>query len=168
MTSTSNDWMRDLEIGKEGEKIVRNYLEDNNSSVNLEYSTRGSKSHDLEFHNYDENDVNHKNFKEKYGLLYEVKRDKRADETGNFYYEIMSNVRCDNIGCMISTKSDTLFIVKEKTIMVLNILKLKNWVDENKSNFKIAGSRKNLDVRGMLLPLKDLRLSPAFIEEIEY
>lgn len=89
-------------------------------------------------------------------LKIEVKTDMQAHKTGNIVYEFISSSRLNTLGCFEKTKSDFIFyyLFKSGHLYLINTPKLKEYVSENKDDFRIV--RVGDDAKGYLLPITDL------------
>ena len=189
MTSTYNRLIQDLRLGREeGEDQVQSFFYDNfgitTSNVGPE-----QKGWDLEVTGFDGSKVGAgkdtyspekmlEKFKKKFGATFEVKRDKTSDTTGNIYWECWSNFRIKNAGCMLECKADTIVFVRKKEFIFLSRAILLSWIFDNlfmrtdladrwmKTTFKtgkkrMMSAKNNSDVLGILIPVDDVRASPA-------
>lgn len=188
MTSTSKDLIRDFKIGRAGEDIVQKFFLEKEGVITRNVGEE-RLGWDLQIERVDAeqlgiNEVTFseekflKRFTKRYGKTFECKRDKTSDRTGNFFWEVWSNYRVKNAGCMFDCKADTLVIVRGAELLFFDRPKLSSWVfDEiflqtelydtwqkktlrtNKN--KLMCAKNNIDVRGILLPIKDMKTSPA-------
>ncbi len=187
MTSTFNQLQKDLVRGKEGEDIVQEFLE---KKFNIVAENYGGKN---PFWDLDARDMFNALLKakkdtsiyKKYGVTYEVKTDDTSIRTGNFYFEVWSNQKCLNPGCITACKADTIVIVSGKKLYFLNRALFYTWVFENlymntklastwREKTKAAGrgvfasAGKNSDVLGILIPLEHIKESYCCIGIFEY
>ena len=116
-----------------------------------------------------------KKFLNKFGKTFEIKRDKTSDRTGNFFFEVWSNISVHNPGCVNRSKADVVVLVRKKEFIFVNRGYLVSWVMENlyrgselckKWKRKTCGkvkdptfknSRVSPDVRGILVPMSDIK-----------
>lgn len=186
MTSTVTQVFKDFEVGRvEGEEPVRQLLY---SKFGIVCDNVGKQrlGWDLQVASYDKNVLKMKtdleaekalkSFKKKFGTTIEVKRDKTSDRTGNVYWEVWSNKRVTNAGCMLECKADTIVFVRKQEFIFLHRAKLLSWLfesfflrneDSDKcraktmrgSSNKMIAARNNKDVQGILIPVDLLKKS---------
>jgi hypothetical protein len=191
LTSTYDQLVKDFRLGLvEGEQIVQGFLLE---KYGIKTDNIGGKKlgWDLEVVGVDGSFIglDDKTFDEKYfydkfvnkfGKRLEVKRDLTSDRTQNIYFECWSNVRVRNPGCMVACKADTLIFVRKQEFIFLNHASFLAWMFENlfmrtelsdhwrKATFRggkeqMMSAKNNIDVRGILIPVDDMRTSPACI-----
>lgn len=96
------NFTKDLEIGKNGEEETLKIL-NNLPKINTILDVRNDKLfQDLDI------DFLIKDIKNNI-LKIEVKTDTQADYTNNLFYETISNIKYNTIGCFKKTKSDIIF-----------------------------------------------------------
>jgi hypothetical protein len=186
MSSNYGQLLKDLQIGfEEGEKPVQEFIK---STFGMLTDNVGSNTAgwDLEVGGVDEDflagckkpinpQILEKKFKNRYGSTIEVKRDKTSDRTGNFFYEVWSNQKANNPGCMAVSKADTLVIVRSTEFLFINRSYFISWVVYNlyhdtslsrKWKRSTCGETRNPEmkstfvspnVRGILIPIVDIK-----------
>ena len=135
---------RDLKDGERAEEWVRDAL----FLDNLSLATKGKY--------YDMISDNEK---------IEVKYDMVAARTGNFFFEVISNIHVGNLGACLYSKADILCLVldtkeeKKKEMLFISFEKLrfiamKRMVEKSDA---IRNVRGNEACYGILIPIKDIR-----------
>jgi hypothetical protein len=189
MSSSYGQLLKDLQIGmEEGEKPVKEFLR---SKFGIKTRNVGKKKvgWDLEVCGVDEKYLEkskskaaikklEKNFINKYGTTFEIKRDKASDRTNNFFYEVWSSSKVVNSGCMATTKADIIVIVRNKEFIFLNRGIFISWLVENlflntelgigwrkntdkkSAKPKMKTGKRNRDVSGILIPIEDIKKCP--------
>ena len=184
MSSNYGQLLKDLQVGfEEGEQPVKVFIKEH-----FGVTTRNvGKNHvgwDLEVVGLDKgflegtkkNPVTiKKDFINKYGKTFEVKRDKTSDRTGNFFFEVWSNINIHNSGCLQSSKADVVVIVRKKEFIFIDRGYLLSWIIYNLYHdspmcklWKRKTCRKVKDVemknsfvsphvRGVLIPIEDIK-----------
>lgn len=125
------NFTKDLEIGKNGEEETLKIL-NNLPKINTILDVRNDKLfQDLDI------DFLIKDIKNNI-LKIEVKTDTQADYTNNLFYETISNIKYNTIGCFKKTKSDIIFyyIANGNKMYRLDTKKLQNFVKNNKFKLK--------------------------------
>jgi hypothetical protein len=189
VTSTYKDLIRDFSRGKkDGEDVVQLFfLEEfgietyNVGELQIGYDIEvigmAGKGIGIENATFSEDKLLSK-FIKKFGRTFEIKRDFTSDKTGNLYWECWSNKRVENPGCQLSCKADTIIYVRKKEFIFLRRDKFLSWFFENiflntdlaenwrkktsrGKTLKMMAARSNPDVRGILLPVEDIKDSVA-------
>lgn len=145
-----SNFLNDLNTGEIGEEKVYEYLSLNKSVKRIE-DVRKDKDYqciDVDFVCYDENNKK---------CLIEVKTDRKAHNTGNIVYEIISNKYYNTVGCFEKTKADKIFyyLLNTDELYIINVKKLRIYVNKkykNKNKERIMGDC----AIGYLIPIKDL------------
>lgn len=184
-SSSYGQLLKDLQVGfEEGEKPVHEFLRE---SFGILTTNVGEKklSWDLEVVGLDEDFIKKskikdtdkylKRFINKYGKTFEIKRDKASDRTGNFFYEVWSNISVHNPGCINSSAADTVVIVRNKEFIFINRGYFISWAMYNLyhnspvckkwkkktcrrvQKVKMKSSHVSPDVRGILIPMEDIK-----------
>lgn len=188
MSSHYGQLLKDLQTGYgEGEQAVQDFLRTNFGIL----SSNVGEQHvgwDLEVVGVDEgfllsrSSINTdavvimKKFISKFGKTLEVKRDRVSDRTGNFFYEVWSNMRVHNPGCISTSKADTIVIVRNDEFIFVNRSFFISWIVYNLYmdtdvaqawRKKTRGKRKKSPdmrnspvsphVRGVLIPIEDIK-----------
>lgn len=187
MTSSRKQLLHDLEFGKvEGEEPVRRLLLDTFGAVCENVGDR-RLGWDLQISGFDGSKLGlsdaeerkvFANFTKRFGSTIEVKRDKTSDRTGNLYWEVWSNKRLFNAGCIFESKADTIVYVRKTEFVFLNRAKLLSWFFESTflrdeasevcrsktfrgNRERLMTAANNRDVEGILLPVELVKDSPA-------
>jgi len=187
LTSTRSQLLHDLKLGKlEGEEPVRALLLDTFGAI-CENVGDQRLGWDLEVTEFDGSKLGltdkaaskvFADFTKRFGRTIEVKRDKTSDRTGNLYWEVWSNKRLTNAGCIFESKADTIVYVRKAEFVFLNRAKLLSWFFEStflrtevsdvcrsktfrSSRERLMSASNNRDVEGILLPVELVKDSPA-------
>ena len=189
MTSTYKQLIKDFDRGrKDGEDVVQKFLLEefgietrNIGELQLGYDLEVvglvGDNIDIEKATFSEDKLVAK-FIKKFGRTFEVKRDFTSDKTGNLYWECWSNKKAGVPGCQLSCISDTVIYVRKKEFIFLRRDKFLSWFFENiflntdlaenwrkktsrGKKLKMMAARNNYDVRGILLPVDDIKDSVA-------
>jgi hypothetical protein len=188
MSSHYGQLLKDLQTGYgEGEQIVQDFLRKN---FGILTSNVGDQhvGWDLEVVSVDDEFLSKspiklnssavmKKFISKFGRTIEVKRDRVSDRTGNFFYEVWSNMRVHNPGCISTSKADTIVIVRNDEFIFVNRSFFISWVVYNlymdtdiaqawrkktrgkkKNNSGMRNSPVSPHVRGVLIPIEDIKI----------
>lgn len=187
MSSHYGQLLKDLQMGYgEGEQMVQDFLRDSFGIL----TTNVGEQHvgwDLEVVAVDGDFLSKsptkvdsssvmKRFVSKFGKTIEVKRDRVSDRTGNFFYEVWSNMRVHNPGCISTSKADTIVIVRNDEFIFVNRSFFISWVVYNlymdtdvaqawrkktrgkkKNNSDMRNSPISPHVRGVLIPIEDIK-----------
>lgn len=138
----------DNAIGKRGEKIFSRYLD----MLGLEYKdvsdVTSYQKQDIDFV------VMSKTGKE---WTVEVKNDTRIAQTGNIFFETISNVHYSSNGCFNKTTADAMVIVSEseKKLYIMTTKSLKTFVEDNKDHLKFR-TTPGSNSAGFLVPVSAL------------
>ncbi|MCK5021361.1 MAG: hypothetical protein KAS32_30395 [Candidatus Peribacteraceae bacterium] len=185
MASSYGQVLKDLQVGlEEGEKPVQVFLREH---FGIKTRNIGNKrvEWDLEFAGVDSTYLKkfprknktqvQKKFLNKYGRTFEIKRDKTSDRTGNFFFEVWSNIRVENPGCLNRSKADVVVIVRKKEFIFINRGYLISWIIDNLycdtelnkkwkkktcrriKNPEMKSSYVSPQVRGILIPIEDIK-----------
>lgn len=184
MSSNYGQLLKDLQVGfEEGEEPVKAFLKQH-----FGITTRNvGKQHigwDLEVVGVDKKFLKgtkrnpatiKKKFINKFGRTFEVKRDKASDRTNNFFYEVWSNLRVHNPGCLQASKADVIVIVRKKEFIFIDRGYLLSWImyqlyhDSPMSKrwkrktcrrvkeVEMKNSPISPYVRGILIPIEDIK-----------
>jgi len=186
MSSSYSQLLKDIQIGvEEGEDPIREFLR-TEFGIKTKNVGKDKVGWDLEVSGVDKNYIKHlkkktttsklqKDFINKFGKTFEIKRDKVSDRTGNFFYEVWSNIKAHNPGCIASSKADVLVIVRKKEFLFIKKNFFMSWVTYNLyhnselscswkkktcrrvQNVKMKNSPVSPHVRGILIPIKDIK-----------
>lgn len=96
-------------------------------------------------------------------VLVEIKAD-RHHKTGNFFFETVSNVERDTLGCFLYTQADYIFyyFIHIQTLYVLPMPQVRQWFLTNIDNFSQravqtpVGGGRYYTTLGRLVPIKDV------------
>lgn len=184
-SSSYGQLIKDLQVGyEEGERPVQVFIRE---QFGIKTRNVGNKhaGWDLEFAGVDpkylekfprkKKEQVKKKFLNKFGKTFEIKRDKTSDRTGNFFFEVWSNISVHNPGCINRSKADVVVIVRKKEFIFIDRGYLVSWVIENLysntdmckgwkrktckkvKDVKFMSSRISPDVRGILLPIENIK-----------
>lgn len=130
-------------IGEERTKIILNNLPKVKECIDV----RGDKEYQDKDIDFEIITVNGKR------KAIECKTDKKAQKTGNLYYETLSSKTKGTIGCFEKTKSNLIFYycIGCRDMYVFNTKKLQNHVKLHGRNYEIVSGGD--DSRGLLIPL---------------
>ena len=144
------NFIRDLKFAESGENVVYNYLKKLNCTLDV-LDVRYLKyfqDADIDFIHVMNNCLQ-PNF-------IEVKTDRMAHRTGNLPYEVISNYKCNSVGCFEKTLATHIFfyLSQTKQLYVLDVFKLKEYVKNNESKLKLINMGDN--AKGYLLKIVEL------------
>ena len=156
MSDIIHDFNESIRIGNYGEKIIKSYLENNPRVINVTDVSNDKK--------YQDADIDFIVELEGWGYIpVELKTDRY--DTGNIFYETMSNIEYKVPGCMIKSKAKCLFyyFIKTKELYIIDFKTYKEWVGKNSKRF-VEKQIKNINKRndgithssGLLIPKKTL------------
>ena len=138
----------DNEIGKRGEKIFSKYLD----NLGLEHEDVSDVKE------YQKQDIDFV-VRAKTGQTWtvEVKNDTRIAQTGNIFFETISNVHYSSNGCFNKTNADAMVIVSEseKKLYIVTTKNLKKFVEDNKEHLKFR-TTPGSNSAGFLVPVASL------------
>lgn len=186
LSSNYGKLLKDLQFGyEEGERPVQDFLLSNfgiltdnvgSQHVGWDLEVTGVDNVFLMQHNLSVSpQVIEKKFVLKFGRTIEVKRDKVSDRTGNFFYEVWSNLRVGNAGCIAQSRADTLVIVRNTEFIFVSRGFFISWVVFNLyhdtslarkwkrttcgeiRNPEMKSSPISPNVRGILIPIEDIK-----------
>lgn len=187
MSSTYGQLLKDLQVGiEEGEQPVIEFLRDT-FGIKTRNVGKDKMGWDLEVVGVDKKFIERTNknlkaknikkrFLNKYGKTIEVKRDKTSDRTGNFFFEVWSNIKANNPGCIAESKADILVIVRKEEFIFIDRGYFLSWIMYNlyhdselargwkkktcrrvSKNVKMKNSPISPQVRGVLIPMEDIK-----------
>lgn len=134
----------DHRIGKAGERIFKEYLDKHN----IEYR---DVSEDTEYQKRDVDFV----VKGKRGdVLVEVKNDTKIAYTGNIFYECISNVDYNTVGCFEKTEAEWIVICSEadSSFYIVNTSLLREYVNGNREKLRYISRVSGSNSAGYLIP----------------
>lgn len=156
MSNVIHDFNESIKVGNYGEEIIKSYLENNPNVIGVTDVSKDKK--------YQDEDIDFIVELEGWGYIsIELKTDRY--DTGNIFYEAMSNVEYKVPGCMIKSKAKCLFyyFIQTKELYIIDFKTYKEWVKTNYKRFtkkEIKNiNRKNNGVThsvGFLIPKKTL------------
>jgi hypothetical protein len=135
-----HNFNKSINIGDYGEQIIKSYLETNPEVANVI-----DVSKDKEYQDKDIDFI--VELKNGESISVELKTD--TYDTGNIFYEAISNQEYNVLGCMIKSKAKCLFyyFIKTKELYIIDFKAYKKWV--NKNNERFTKKRiKNINRRG--------------------
>ena len=120
-----------IKVGKVGEKMIYNYIKDNYkfSSIENVSNVKEYQDKDVDFICSYTNDK-----------IYEIEIKTDTYDSGNLYFETISSIENNTLGCMLKTTAYFLFyyFINTKELYILNMKKYREWVMNNKNTFKKA------------------------------
>lgn len=123
-----HDFNYSINIGNIGEEIILLYLQSNENILSVEevQSNKYYQQQDIDY-------VVH--FKNGTVKTVELKTDTYI--SGNIFFETMSAVETNSIGCMYKSKADYLFyyFINTKELYIFDFDKYREWFKQNKSHF---------------------------------
>ena len=128
MSNIVHNFNKSINIGNCGEEIIKSYLESNPNIVDV---TDVSKDKE-----YQDKDIDFiVKLKNGEDISIELKTD--TYDTGNIFYEAISNKEYKVLGCMIKSKAKCLFyyFIKTKELYVIDFKAYKKWVNKNNKRF---------------------------------
>lgn len=140
MSNTVHNFNKSINIGDYGEQIIKSYFGTNPNIVKITDVSKDKKYQDADIDFV----VKLKNGEK---ISIELKTD--TYDTGNIFYEAISNKEHNVLGCMIKSKAKCLFyyFTKTKELYIIDFKAYKSWV--NKNNARFARKRiKNINRRG--------------------
>lgn len=84
--------------------------------------------------------------------------------SGNFFFELISNVKADTLGCVFKSKADFWFYYfsNYKKVYIFKTKDMQEYVKLNRNNYRVSdvansgeGNRENYYTRGLIVPIKD-------------
>jgi hypothetical protein len=153
---TEHIFSKDNEVGKIGEQIFKEYLD--NKGI-----TYRDVSDDAEYQKIDVDFVVNGHSGD---VLVEVKNDTKIAYTGNIFYESISNVDYNTIGCFENTKADWIVICSEpnNTFYIVNAKFLKEYVGKNKNGLRYIARVFGSNSAGYLIPTSKIRNSLKIVK----
>ena len=131
MVHTSNiihNFNESINIGDYGEQIIKSYFETNPNVVDVIDVSQNK--------DYQNKDIDFL-VKLKNGEYISVELKTDTYDTGNIFYEAISNKEHNVLGCMIKSKAKCLFyyFIKTKELYIIDFKAYKKWVNENNQRF---------------------------------
>lgn len=140
MSNKIHNFNKSINIGDYGEQIIKAYFETNPNIVDVIDVSKDKK--------YQDKDIDFiVKLKNGEDISIELKTD--TYDTGNIFYEAISNKEHNVLGCMIKSKAKCLFyyFIKTKELYIIDFKAYKKWV--NKNNARFARKKiKNINRRG--------------------
>lgn len=140
MNDVVHNFNKSINIGDYGEQIIKSYLEANPDVLNVIDVSKDKR--------YQEADIDFiVKLKNGEDISVELKTD--TYDTGNIFYEAISNQEYNVLGCMIKSKAKCLFyyFIKTKELYIIDFKAYKKWVNENNERFT-KKRIKNINKRG--------------------
>ena len=140
MNDVVHNFNKSINIGDYGEQIIKSYLEANPDVLDV-IDVSKDKS-------YQDKDIDFiVKLKNGEDISVELKTD--TYDTGNIFYEAISNQEYNVLGCMIKSKAKCLFyyFIKTKELYIIDFKAYKKWVNENNRRFT-KRRIKNINKRG--------------------
>ena len=155
-----HDFKEDNEIGRRGELIFGKCLEKWKCNFTDVTEDAEYQEQDIDFI------VESKKAKGKM-VTVEVKNDQRIAETGNIFFETMSNVDYSTIGCFKKTKAELMAIVSESESMIYFVGTeiLRKFVEENSSSLRFISRVPGSNSCGYLIPVTRIKKD---VVEVKY
>ena len=140
MNNIIHTFNKSINIGNYGEQIIRSYFENNPNIVNII-----NVSNDKEYWDKDIDFI--VELKNGENISIELKTD--TYDTGNIFYEAISNKEHNVLGCMVRSKAKCLFyyFIKTKELYIIDFKEYKKWVNKNNERF-VRKKIKNLNRYG--------------------
>ncbi len=133
----THDFRQSIEVGKQGEILIMEYLENNENVLNVEDVSDNPT--------YQDSDIDFivQFANGKTGTI-EIKTDRYT--SGNIFYETISNKEHGVPGCMVKSKADFLFyyFTETRELYIINFNQYRKWFDENINRFN-RKELKNID-----------------------
>lgn len=146
MSNKIYNFEESLDVGKNGEKIVYNYIKNNYKFLEIKDVS------DIDGYKIKDIDLLCKYINGEYFEI-EIKTD--TYDTGNLFFETTSCVERNSLGCMLKTECYFLFyyFINTNELYILNMKEYRNWVIENINTFKkIQAKNKTFNSSGLLIP----------------
>ena len=140
MSNIVHNFNKSINVVDYGEQIIKVYFENNPNIVNIIDVSRDKK--------YQDKDIDFiVELNDGKNISIELKTD--TYDTGNIFYEAISNKEHNVLGCMIKSKAKCLFyyFIKTKELYIIDFKAYKNWVNENNERFA-QKKIKNISKRG--------------------
>ena len=118
-----------INIGNAGEEIVKKHIESLSNVNNITDVSGDSKYQDLDIDLLID-------FSDGTSCSVEIKTD--TYNSGNIFFETMSNLEANVLGCMYKTKADYLFyyFTETKELYIMSMSRYLAWFEANKNRFK--------------------------------
>lgn len=135
-----HNFVQSFKVGSIGEEHILQYLQESDTVEDIQ-DVRSDKAYQKIDVDFVITMTNGEVFK------IEVKTD--TYKSGNIYYETMSSVETDSIGCFEKTEADFLFyyFVNLQTLYVFSMPEYKEWFNLKEADFKAAGYQKHVKNR---------------------
>ena len=146
-----HNFQDDNAIGKRGERIFAAFLESRGCRYEDVSESKEYQDKDVDFIVYSRKEPGRK-------VMVEVKNDTRIAQTGNVFFETMSNVDFATNGCFSKTEADLMAIVSEteKLIYFVDAKFLKEYVGRNNDSLRFISRVPGSNSCGYLIPLTRL------------
>ena len=140
MSNIIHNFNKSINIGDYGEQIIKSYLEVNPNVLSVTDVSKDKK--------YQDKDIDFiVRLKNGEDISIELKTD--TYDTGNIFYEAISNKEYNVLGCMIKSKAKCLlyYFIKTKELYIIDFKEYKKWVNKNNERFA-KKTIKNVNKRG--------------------
>lgn len=140
MSNTVHNFNKSINVGDYGEQIIKSYFKTNPNIVYVIDVSKNKK--------YQDKDIDFiVKLKNGENISVELKTD--TYDTGNIFYEVISNKEYNVLGCMIKSKAKCLlyYFIKTKELYIIDLKSYRKWI--NKNNERFAKKKiKNINKRG--------------------
>lgn len=127
-SNTVHNFNKSISVGDYGEQIIKSYFETNPNIVDVIDVSKDKT--------YQDKDIDFiVKLKSGENISVELKTD--TYDTGNIFYEAISNQEYNVLGCMIKSKAKCLFyyFIKTKELYIIDFKEYKKWVNKNNARF---------------------------------
>ena len=140
MSNIVHNFNKSINVGDYGEQIIKSYFKKNPNVSNVTDVSQDKKYQDADIDFLVE-------LKNGENISVELKTD--TYDTGNIFYEAISNKEYNVLGCMIKSKAKCLFyyFIKTKELYIIDFKAYKKWVNKNNARFA-KKTIKNINRRG--------------------
>lgn len=140
MSNIVHNFNKSINVGDYGEQIIKSYFKTNPNVANVTDVSQDKKYQDADIDFLVE-------LKNGENISVELKTD--TYDTGNIFYEAISNKEYNVLGCMIKSKAKCLFyyFIKTKELYIIDFKAYKKWVNKNNARFA-KKTIKNINRRG--------------------
>ena len=128
MSNTIHNFNESINIGNYGEQIIKYYFENNPNIADVIDVSQDKR--------YQDKDIDFLvKLKSGENISIELKTD--TYDTGNIFYESISNEEHNVLGCMIKSRAKCLFyyFIKTKELYIIDFKSYKEWVNKNSKRF---------------------------------
>ena len=128
MSNIVHNFNKSIKTGDFGEQIIKNYFKNNPNIIDVIDVSQDKQ--------YQDKDIDFLvKLKSGEDISIELKTD--TYDTGNIFYEAISNKEYNVLGCMIKSKAKCLFyyFIKTKELYIIDFKAYKKWVNANNGRF---------------------------------